>query len=1443
MVQTKIAKKAADYLSKKLNASVSIESVSIDFSRNFSFSNLLIKDQFGDSMIYAANFNTHLRSWDLDKGLIKFGNSKAHIGLVNLGIYKDSQDLNIDFLITFFNGPKDEDKKPKKVWKILFTKAELSDIDFTYFNDNREKTDEGIFDPQHIKFKNISGIANNFWLIQDSLHFEAQNLTTKEKSGLDIRSFNAACNIHNKGMDFMNLDCRTVCSSIGDELHFSYPGYKYLSDFISNTEWKGQLRETQLCLRDLQIFDPLFKHNQEVAKINTRLSGTFDNINLNNLVASVGQSTKIRGNFNFKGLPDWRKSIQAFNIKELKTTGSDISAILSGMAMPKTLFDLGTMSYSGSFKGKFLNFGTTGLLETKYGAVTITDLGLNIEDGLENGILTGLVNTDGFDVKGIAPDAGIGMISLNGLVNAKNITEDIKLNFDGNINRLNYLDANYANITIDGEVSKEAFKGKVASLDQNLGLNFDGELAYGSKPPKYQFVAKLNGLNLVKLGLGELGESIWANASVDMEGIGISDLKGDLLLENVKIVRKGIPYRFNNISLSKTLIADGRRTEIYGDLAEAEIIGNVNITQLGRIIQHNFHQIFPDRISEAPTNSNANFKFDVTIKKPEYFESFIDAKLKTDGIKANGTFIEKEGVLVIETEPFNFYYDNYKINNLSIDLHKRNFTSMEYGINGFHIMQDGVEIIKSAEINGIAENGNTVISSRIIDESGENQLDLTGGLSLLKDSIPVEITQTRLKIGQNNWNLYDKANLYYTKEHVYCDNLFLEGENNYIEASGFFGSNSTDTAYLDFGNLTMDIFRPFFPKNASLDSVDFKLSGRLQANGVLGKPDIRGETYIRDITVNAVNYGDIDLSFEETLKEKDIGIIAKGTDGYFDGIRLSGTIDPSIPNGDMLKLSLSLPKETPASVLQPVLKGILTVEDGKIGGWAKICGNPDKPKITGNIRVDSCKLMVDYLKTAYTFSGNFFANQRGIFSKEKMLIHDEENTGTAYAELAITYNNFKDLYLNLNLTKAKNLKFLNTEEKDNDLFFGTGYADGSCKISGPFDAIDMDIKLKTKKGSSVYLPYTETEVNDIAGFIKFKEKKGSKQVQLKKANSSLNRINIEIESTPETDVYFVIDKQLGDVIKGSGSGLLRMLYDENENFYLSGTYTIENGVYAFSLPGINLVTRKINLDKGGQITWTGDPYDARLNMGGSFTKKISPTVLMPPGSGTYPPITVISKLTLKGELFKPDISFDLESPDLNSSDGGSGLLSSTFARIRADPDERMRQAVWLLVFGGFVPPSNLSSSPAVGSINGLGVAGNSLGSLASSQINNIASQFGLATEFQVNLDNVGSTSASNSTTTQVYINSETNLTDKVKLDLNYDNTVRAASNGGVNFNLEYTPENSLWKMRIFSRNQNSLSSIDNVNIQNGAGYTLGTGFIFQMDFDSFKLHKKKKKKK
>ncbi len=1440
-VQTKIAKKASDYLSNELSSEVSIQAVAIDFSRNISFSNLLIRDRFGDSMIFASNFNTQLLSWDWNKRMLIFNNSSLYKGLVYLGKRKDSSGLNIDFLVDYINGSKKEKKEKSNPWNVYFSQAKLAQVNFKYFNQNKEKTPLGIIDPQNLAFNNISGVAKELWLIKDSLHFITENLSTTEKSGLIISSFDAVCNIHNKGMDFTELICQTECSTIGNELHFSYPGYKYLDEFISNTTWTGYLRDTRLCLKELKIFDPFFKHNRETALINTELSGTFDNLRAKNFDARLAQSTIIKGDFRFKGLPRWRNSIQQFNINTLSSTGSDISSIMSGMAMPKALFDLGNLKYNGKLNGKFLNFRTEGIFRTDAGIIALNDVKLNIEDGLEAGTLSGNIATENFNIGSFAQGVEIGAAAINGRIEAQNITNNIQLHFDGSLPSIEYKKSIFTNVLVNGTVNKEQFNGQIKSEDPNLGLSYDGILAFGKKNPEWQFNVKLKGLNLAKLGLDELGETLWADANIDLSGGSIQALRGDLLLDNVQIIRKGKRYNYKTISVSKKKYRDGSRTEMYGDLADAEIVGNVDIAQLGNIIQHSLHQIFPDKFEESPTDSDANFNFFVNIKKPEYFESFIDENLRTNQIKAKGTFIEEKGILLLESQPFEISYKDFKVNNLSIDLHKRNASSVEFGINGFEILKNGVEILQSTEINGIAEDGNTVISSRIVDKSGNNQLDFTGSAHLFKDSTPIKISQTRLKIDKHYWNLSEMGELNLTKDHLFCKNFFLAGENNYIEASGYFGYKKTDTAFIDFSNLDMDFLRPFLAGTDALDSLNLKLNGRLRLLSALDVPSIKGETYIKDLSFKNTNYGDLNISFEETLIEKDIGVLMSGINGSFKGLHLSGTIDPKNTKGNMFKLGLTIPKTTQATVLQPILKGIVTLEDGTLGGWVKLRGNPSEPELTGTIDLDSCSFMVDYLKTRYALTGTFFANKQGLFTKERILITDEEKNGTALAEMALTHSNFKDLYLNLDISKAQNLKCLNTQETDNDLFFGTGYANGSCKIYGPVNAIDMDIRLKTQKGTSIYLPYTETEINKVAGFVKFKEKQGQKVIAKEKSQNSLNRINIEIESNPETDVYFVIDKQLGDVIKGSGSGLLRMLYDENQNFYLNGTYTIDQGVYAFSLPGINLVTRKINLDKGGQITWTGDPYKANLNLTGSFTKKLSPSVLMPPGSGNYPPITVISKLSLTGDLFKPSISFDLESPDLNSSDGGSGLLSSTFSRIRADPNERMRQAVWLLVFGNFVPPSNLSAAPAVGSINGIGVAGNSLGALVSNQANNIANQFGLPTQFQLNLDNVGAASTTE-TTTSIYVNSETRLTDKIKLNLNFDNTVSTSSNGGVNFNLEYTPENSLWRMRLFSRNQNSLSSLNNVNISTVSGYTLGSGFIFQMEFDRFKRRKKKRKK-
>jgi hypothetical protein len=204
-------------------------------------------------------------------------------------------------------------------------------------------------------------------------------------------------------------------------------------------------------------------------------------------------------------------------------------------------------------------------------------------------------------------------------------------------------------------------------------------------------------------------------------------------------------------------------------------------------------------------------------------------------------------------------------------------------------------------------------------------------------------------------------------------------------------------------------------------------------------------------------------------------------------------------------------------------------------------------------------------------------------------------------------------------------------------------------------------------------------------------------------------------------------------------------------------------------------------------------------------------------------------------LFSPEITFDLQAPDLQSSGGaGSSDVYSVIQRIRTDKDETMRQAVSLLLFGNFIPPSFATNSGA-GIISGSGVAGNSLSGIASTVVNDIFTRLGIPTRIQVNIDDVRSASGTN---TKVFINSEWFLTERLRLDVNYDPTVAMqVSNVALplNFNLEYMTRNENWRLKAFSRSNNLLLQQNSSTITNGvSGNTLGGGVVYRREFNTLR---------
>jgi hypothetical protein len=199
-------------------------------------------------------------------------------------------------------------------------------------------------------------------------------------------------------------------------------------------------------------------------------------------------------------------------------------------------------------------------------------------------------------------------------------------------------------------------------------------------------------------------------------------------------------------------------------------------------------------------------------------------------------------------------------------------------------------------------------------------------------------------------------------------------------------------------------------------------------------------------------------------------------------------------------------------------------------------------------------------------------------------------------------------------------------------------------------------------------------------------------------------------------VQLIFDEQAGDIIRSKGRGDLIFKYGVDGNFTMYGRYTVEEGSYLFTL--MNLVNKPFRMVKGGTIDWYGNPYDARINLNATYEVSTAPynfvldevELLSTVKNEASIPTNVIVNMNLSGELMKPDITFDMDFPNVTSQ-----LKSLTDNRLRIlkqDQSEMSRQVFGLVVVGGFLPPNT-----------GFIQAGNYASSLYNTVTQMIANQF------------------------------------------------------------------------------------------------------------------------
>jgi hypothetical protein len=289
---------------------------------------------------------------------------------------------------------------------------------------------------------------------------------------------------------------------------------------------------------------------------------------------------------------------------------------------------------------------------------------------------------------------------------------------------------------------------------------------------------------------------------------------------------------------------------------------------------------------------------------------------------------------------------------------------------------------------------------------------------------------------------------------------------------------------------------------------------------------------------------------------------------------------------------------------------------------------------------------------------------------------------------------FQDMRFDLH-ARSTGMEVLSTRSPDNDLFYGRAVAKVAFDLTGPMNDMLMRISGEPTDSSVVTIKNTESRESGEADFIRFKTY-GQQMEDLVDTGYMNLRLSIDLIANPLCRIEVIMDEITGDIIKCTGSGNLKVQYASNGATTMNGRYTVNQGLYTFNFQ--TLIRKPFSLSgDNNYIEWSGDPYDARLNISARYLAKSVPlgdlvttsssggtanTVLDDDAQGYKGDVYVIALLT--GLLSAPNIAFDIGFPQ------GSPMQNNMSAqemlkRIKENQNEMVKQVTYLIVFNSFAP--------------------------------------------------------------------------------------------------------------------------------------------------------------
>jgi len=1421
-VQTWIVQKVTTYLSGELNTTVTVGAVDIRFFKSVVLNELFIADQNKDTLIYTPSLQVNLSSFSIRKNRITVREAiiqDARIGIVHK---LNPREYNIDFILRYFEGDPNDTLRTSKPWEVKVEKVKLVNCNVTY-REEKDPDTTNIINWDDLHLKNLNAEIKDIIPNADTLNFVINNLSFVEKSGFQINKLYSVVTIKPGSMEYNEFLAETPHSTLVADLKFNFDSIPDFEDFIEKVRWNGKFKSSTVSFKDLQYFATELFHINRKLTFSGNARGTVDRFKVKNLELKYADNTYFKGNVSMAGLPNFDETYMELDVADLSLRKEEVESMpsypfdsLKNIELPDNIAALGTTHFKGKFNGFYNDFVAYGNITTALGFFS-SDINLKIADNDRQTIYKGSLTFFDFDMGTfLRMNPDLGRVSLKTKVEGRGFKlSNVEANVESKVSKIELYGYNYSNIVLNGHLAQQLFTGEIGIKDPNLDLDFEGEIDLRAELPVYNFNSSIRKANLARLNIlskRDVSSSLSAEVNINMVGNTIDNAQGTIQIEEVTYKEFDKEVKADLIFLESKLNAR-RELTLESDFANAQIIGNYTFSDLPTAAKEVFSKYIPAAI---PVNSkfpkNLDFSFNVQVKQTKQLLNILYPKLQI----SKGTILQ--GSIKTSTNDLSILFKSDKIKYEPILLSTIQLIGTT-GPKGFDLRTkiDNLNVsdnlsIDNLNISGITKNDTASI---LVSLQGKDSVKSNAAIRFDTDFLQtgyttIKMIAEKLTLNGQTWDIDPRNYLLFDSLGLLMNEVNFIQNDQQLNLNGIIGpdtSSKFNIGFINFESANLNDLLNLYDVN-----VGGIMNGGATIRSVTNDPALIADLKVDNLRYYSDTLGDASLSskFDPLDGVLDVNaIVTRGGDKNI-GIRGKYFIKPS---GDELDFRIDLQK-TYIKSFSHYLEGLCSNLGGIASANLLLTGLAKKPVLTGKATLQKVSFMIDYLKATYNFSAEIDLDPKSIGFNRITL--NDVNGNKAIATGKIFHDNLSNWYFDIDIN-TKNTQILNTGIADNELFYGTANATGSINIKGYLDYIIMNIGLKSEKGTKIYIPLSNPEEVSQSSFITFVSIDTTKNIKDNGPDFSGIELNMDFEVTPDANMYLIFDSKIGDIIEGNGKGNITMTVSPSEDFKMFGNYEIEQGKYLFTLQ--NVINKPFFIERGGFIRWSGDPYDANINISAIYKTKAGLFDLFQ-DSTIKNIVPVDLQLRLTDKLFNPTIAFDINVQNVDPT------IQNQIKRLINTEEEKYRQAVALLVARRFTSPSEFSDRGTTSRGN---VVGTNAYELLSNQLSNWASQI----SNQVNV-NVIYNPGDEVTTDQLEIGfSSSLLNDRVLIDVSGGTAASTRGSNTTNivgdFNLEFkASKDGRVRFKAFNRSNNN-SLINNIN----SPYTQGVGVFYRQEFNRF----------